>query len=732
MLCRKENLIVCEYIKTAEGRETYMEYNEEVFKKSANRKAMLVWLVVNVLLSALCAGESMRGQHTSGYITVYFLVCWIPYFIGLAVLKIKGMEIAFYKDILAVGYGIFYTFVICTSESAITFAYIFPITSMVILYKDKKYIIRCAITNTIVVVGSIVYRYMQGMNAARDIKDYLLQLGCIMLCYGCYILSIDHMCQSDNALTESIKSNLKRVVETIAKVKTASNAIVDGVIVVRELADENKQGAGNVVSGMTELANNNGVLYQKTMSSMDMTTEINTQVQNVAGLVEQMMQLVQESVSHAQESSQALAGVVDSTNMMAELSAEVEKVLNEFRSEFVMVKEETGTISGITSQTNLLALNASIEAARAGEAGKGFAVVADEIRNLSMGTQSSSSRILTALQHLEETADKMTQSITKTLELIQVATQNVNKVNESVVTITNDSTQMGSHIGVIDSAMKEVESSNQNMVNNMQQICDVMQVMTESISDADATTKAMLNKYGETAANVNKIENVVGRLMEELGDGGFMGVQDVKAGMKVSVVYAQTGVSAANSSQEYRGEVCEQSGKDLIIRLYDEKAAAAIRTKNQLFHLHVAVENVLYHWNDAKITPLKDKGDGWFKVVLTSSPSVVNRRKYERILVSDACAITVDGVKESVNGKMVNISANGFAFSTTNMQFTRFIGKLVKVDIPNFVIQGASPLEGSIMRCTDNDGECIVGCRMPEDNQAVLDYVKQHSKSGKA
>lgn len=358
--------------------------------------------------------------------------------------------------------------------------------------------------------------------------------------------------------------------------------------------------------------------------------------------------------------------------------------------------------------------------------------MADEIRNLSMGTQSSSSRILTALQHLEETADKMTQSITKTLELIQVATQNVNKVNESVVTITNDSTQMGSHIGVIDSAMKEVESSNQNMVNNMQQICDVMQVMTESISDADATTKAMLNKYGETAANVNKIENVVGRLMEELGDGGFMGVQDVKAGMKVSVVYAQTGVSAANSSQEYRGEVCEQSGKDLIIRLYDEKAAAAIRTKNQLFHLHVAVENVLYHWNDAKITPLKDKGDGWFKVVLTSSPSVVNRRKYERILVSDACAITVDGVKESVNGKMVNISANGFAFSTTNMQFTRFIGKSVKVDIPNFVIQGASPLEGSIMRCTDNDGECIVGCCMPEDNQAVLDYVKQHSKSGKA
>ena len=707
-----------------------MEYNEEVFKKSANRKAMLVWLIVNVLLSALCVGESIQGRHTLGYITAYFLVCWIPYLIGLAVLKIRGMEISLYKDILAVGYGIFYTFVICTSESAITFAYIFPITSMVILYKDKKYMVRCAITNTIVIIASIAYRYMQGMNAAKDIKDYLLQLCCIMLCYGCYILSIDHMCQSDNALTDSIKSNLKRVVETIAKVKTASNAIVDGVTVVRELADENKQGAGNVVSGMTELAGNNNVLYQKTMSSMDMTTEINMQVQHVAGMVEQMMQLVQESVSHAQESSQDLVGVVNSTNMMAELSAEVETVLNEFRSEFVMVKEETGTISGITSQTNLLALNASIEAARAGEAGKGFAVVADEIRNLSMGTQSSSSRILTALQHLEETADKMTQSITKTLELIQVATQNVNKVNESVTTITEDATQMGSHIGVIDSAMKEVESSNQNMVNNMQQICDVMQVMTESINDADATTKVMLNKYGETAANVNKIESVVGKLMEELGDGGFMGVQDVKPGMKVTVLYAQMGESSQNS-QEYRGEVCEQSGNDLIIQIYDKKTAAAMQTKNQLFHLRIAVENVLYNWKDVKIIPTKDKGEGFFKVLLTSNPSVVNRRKYERILVSDACTITVNGTKEVLNGKLINISANGFAFSVPNAQFAHRIGKTVTVTIPNFIIQGASPLEGCITRCTDNDGEYIVGCRMPEDNQAVLDYVKQHSKSGK-
>ena len=87
---------------------------------------------------------------------------------------------------------------------------------------------------------------------------------------------------------------------------------------------------------------------------------------------------------------------------------------------FDNVKEETGTIKQITSQTNLLALNASIEAARAGDAGRGFAVVADEIRNLSEGTQTSSTSIMDALSNLEGTSDRMTQAITRTLELIAV------------------------------------------------------------------------------------------------------------------------------------------------------------------------------------------------------------------------------------------------------------------------------------------------------------------------
>lgn len=695
-----------------------MDYREEVYKKNANKKAAIVWFIVNILLSASTAAEIMAGQHSGFYPYVYYTMCWLPFLISIALLKKKGTEWEHFKDAIAIGYGVFYLYMIATSKSHLTFAYIFPITSMVVLYKDRKYIVRCAMANSFAVGTTIIYSLMQGMNSSEDIKDYILQAFCIVLCYSCYVLAIDHMNQSDGALIESIQNNLTRVVDTVNKVKEASNAVVDGVTVVRELADENREGAGNVVNSMNELSDNNTVLYRKTMSSMDMTTDINTQVQNVANLVEEMLQLVQESVSHASQSSKELDGVVESTNTMAALSAEVERILGEFKKEFGMVKEETGTIDEISSQTNLLALNASIEAARAGEAGKGFAVVADEIRNLSDGTQKSSSRIMDALKRLEDTSDEMTESITKTLELIQETTKRVGQVSDSVNTITGDATQMGNHIDVIDAAMKDVESSNQSMVENMQQICDVMQIMTECVSNADTTTKTMLSKYAETADNVNKIENVVGRLIEELGEGGFMGVQDVKPGMRVTLVQPD--------GREYRGEIREQREQALLVYLEEAGKLMQPDIKGISFRMLIAVDSVLYEWNEVALQTVKNKEAGCYLAVAKASPTVKNRRKYPRMPITDNCSIELQPSGENFEGTMVNISANGFAFAVKNARFADSVGSRVRVSLPDFAVPEARKIEGRIIRSSDNEGEYIVGCRMPRDISELADYVNRH------
>ena len=580
--------------------------------------------------------------------------------------------------------------------------------------------IRCGIANTLVIIGSALYRgVVLGCNATADIKNYQLQVSCIVLCYICYVLSIRHLNESDGALTDSIKADLQRVISTVEKVKTASNTIMNGITVVRELASENKHGSDVVLLSMNELTDNNGKLQQHTTSSTDMTGDINAQVEHVVALINEMVSLTAESVTHAQTSSTDLDELVKTAGTMSELSGEVENVLQEFKSEFEKVKEETGTIDSISSQTNLLALNASIEAARAGEAGKGFAVVAEQIRTLSTETKSSSGQIQDALTRLDEISEKMTSSIEQTLKLIQLTLEKVTLTGENVGKITADSSQLGEHIQVIDTAIKEVENSNRQLVSNMENVTDIVNVMTNCISDSDETTKRMSSKYEETALNINNIEDVIQDLMCELGIGGFMGIDDVKRGMKMTVTVHD---DASSKDIEYHGELLEQVENTLFASL--EKKLSL--PKPAACTVQVTVGNVLYCWSHAKIQSDSGKtaAEETYRIQITSRPQIINRRKYPRMDISNTCTITVKNSGETFKGQLDNISANGFALLVKDPFFASAKGRDISIAIDNFALTSHSVLEGRIIRSSENEGTYIVGCQMPEDNYYIMEYIE--------
>lgn len=700
-----------------------MEYNEEYFKKSSNKKALIIWLTLNLVLSAAYALEIVKGLRTMDYYITFLAICWIPFILGLLVLRLKGMGTSLYKEVVVIGYGVFYTFVLLTTTSTIAFVYILPLTSMLILFKNRNFLIRVGMANILICGAMIVKNYLSGMNTPADITSYEIQLACMILCYVGYVLSINHLNRWDGSLMDSVNGNLQRVITTIEQVKGASNAVVDGVTVVRELADENWQGANTVVQSMEKLTENNRLLHDKTLSSLDMTKEIDTQTENTAGLIENTAELIRESVAHANLSSAELADVMNSTNEMAKLSSRLEQVMETFIEEFEMVKRETGTIEGITSQTNLLSLNASIEASRAGEAGKSFAIVADEIRSLSLGTKSSSNRIMTALKHLEDTAENMTQTITRTLNLIQDMLGKMKKVDSGVTSITTDAVQLGSNIQVVDTAMKEVASSNKNMVINMKQICDTMEMITECVEYADQTTKTMLSKYAETSQNVGNIETVVGKLMEELGTGGFMGLNDIRPGMKVTVLTIEND----GEKTEYKAEVVKTLSDGMLVTpLLDEDGDTIPKARVKTYNLRTVVDNVLYDWKDIKVVHTREEHNDFYKLIVTTNPLVVNRRKYPRMPISNNCRITMQDTGTTYEGKMVNISAGGFAFAVRAPEFAEARGNYVVLKIHGFELLEGSTLVGWIIRASDNDGEYIVGCRMPEDNAAIKEYVRMN------
>lgn len=692
-----------------------MDYNENEFKAKANIKTRRIWLVFALLLSANYGSDVSQGGYPSTNYIIFLILCWVPFFAGDLLLRIRGKADDRYRYALVIGYGIFYTFLICTTDSPIAFTYILPVVSLLVLYKDQKFMVGCAIANIASVIVSVFYHLVVlGQNTATDQKNYQLQIACLLLCYIGYIMSIRHLIESDGALTNSIKADLKRVVTTVEQVKTASNTIMDGITVVRELATENKHGSDIVVDGMNKLTDHNGQLQSRTASSQEMTGDINSQVQNVASMINDMVSLTEESGKHAKTSSVDLESLVQTAGTMADLSNEVEHILDAFKAEFETVKQETGTIDSISSQTNLLALNASIEAARAGEAGKGFSVVAEQIRKLSTETKDSSGQISEALSRLDEISGKMTSSIEETLKLIQATLEKVTQTGENVNKITQDSSLLGEHIQTIDSAMKEVESSNRQLVENMEQVSSIVETMTTCISDSDETSKRMLSKYEESASNINNIENVIQELMCELGIGGFMGLDDIHAGMKAKVILPKH-----LERMEYHGEVRSVAENSISLILSDNPQLNGSETCK----VQVTVDNVLYCWDQAQIQADTASGSHAYALQLSARPEIKNRRKYPRADVSNPCTITLKDSDTTFSGQLDNISANGFAFLIRDPFFMDHKHADVAIDIQNFALSDQSHLEGHVIRCSDDEGVYIVGCQMPEDNYAIRNYV---------
>lgn len=698
-----------------------MNYDEKKFAASANKKTMGMWLAMLVVLSGAYAIEIAKGLKTPTYFIIMELIAWVPFIVGLIAVKIQGWHSELYHNIVGVGYGLFYLYIMVTSPGTLAFTYILPLTSMLIIYKKRNFMIRCGFASIAVLIFSIVRNYMNGMNTAADVSNFEIQFGMILFCYIGYIIAINHMINHDNAMIGSIQGNLERVITTVDQVKKASDKVVDGVTVVRELSEENKESAQNVVDSMEDLTDKSRVLGEKIDSSMDMTQDIDQQVSNVAGLVEHMVEISKKSAEHAGNSYSELKTVVETTNTMAKLSSEAEIILSEFRKQFEKVKIETGTIENISSQTNLLALNASIEAARAGEAGKGFAVVADEIRNLSTGTQTSSTSIMEALKHLEETSDKMTESISIILRLINESLEKIQSVNESVGTIAEDSKQLGDEIQVVDTAMKRVEDSNKNMVDNMQQVQEIMIDMTGSVKDSEATTVTMMNKYEETARNVIKIEQVVGHLVEELGEGGFMGLKDVTAGMKLTLIDKETG-------KEIHKEIAEVNPDAVYVDSNDKlDGFLSGYSKKEEFAVQIIVNNTVYCWDEVEI--VHKHGDAQYKLVLEGTPGVLNRRRHPRLSLDNDCQITLVGQNRSFSGTMINISAGGFAFSCRAPEFADCVDKKVEIKVDDLEVLKGRVLSGVIIRSTDNKGDYIVGGRMYEDDLKILEYVNAHMKA---
>lgn len=74
-----------------------MNYDENVFKEKANIKARRIWLVFALLLTANYGSDAANGLYPVSNYIIFVVLCWVPFFIGDILLRLKGKSTDLYK-----------------------------------------------------------------------------------------------------------------------------------------------------------------------------------------------------------------------------------------------------------------------------------------------------------------------------------------------------------------------------------------------------------------------------------------------------------------------------------------------------------------------------------------------------------------------------------------------------------------------------------------------------------
>ena len=237
-------------------------------------------------------------------------------------------------------------------------------------------------------------------------------------------------------------------------------------------------------------------------------------------------QIVNEVGNLYQTSESMEQSKTDAENIIAELSASSEKTFEAIRmienqvnltdESVSKIQESVKLISSIAEETNMLSLNASIEAARAGDAGKGFGVVATEIQKLAEESNHSASTIDKVIRNLASESRNTVEAMEHMNGIMQEQQQ---KLRQTKMKFQDVSYGIQSSMSKIRDIRTESAACDDARENVTEVIRNLSSVTEQNASATEQTTASMDNlntTIGVLAEKADQLETMAEKMQENL------------------------------------------------------------------------------------------------------------------------------------------------------------------------------------------------------------------------
>lgn len=293
-------------------------------------------------------------------------------------------------------------------------------------------------------------------NVIAGIRDSSVHLNAAFAAVTDSVTSVNGNATDISAVMEELSATMEEVSATLANVNERVERAGQGMERISEQSEHILHYASEMQNRATQLENT-AVTNKDTTSTM-----------------------IQEILSTLQQA-------IENSKSVAEVNALTDEILN------------------ISSQTNLLALNASIEAARAGEAGKGFAVVADEIRVLADSSRETAGNI-------QQINAKV---VTAVEELVKNSENIVTYINENVLKDYDGFVDSGHKYRADADYINEVMTSFTDSVDHLRQ---TMNEVVENVNDVSSAVEQGAEGVANAAENTTQLVGEMETIMKEIDD----------------------------------------------------------------------------------------------------------------------------------------------------------------------------------------------------------------------